>query len=64
MLFLPPVVVSKTGCLNLYESQPDFIGPDLRKNEVISFVKSGLRDLSISRTTFDWGVKVPGDEST
>ncbi len=45
----------------LYESQPDFIGPDSRKNEVVSFVKSGLRDLSISRTTFDWGVKVPGD---
>ena len=48
--------------LALYESQPDFIGPDVRKNEVISFVKSGLKDLSISRTTFDWGVKVPGDE--
>jgi methionyl-tRNA synthetase len=48
--------------LKLYESQPDFIGPDSRKNEVISFVKGGLRDLSISRTTFDWGVKVPGDE--
>jgi methionyl-tRNA synthetase len=48
--------------LKLYESQPDFIGPDSRKNEVISFVRSGLRDLSISRTTFDWGVKVPGDE--
>jgi methionyl-tRNA synthetase len=47
--------------LALYERQPDFIGPDSRKNEVISFVKSGLRDLSISRTTFDWGVKVPGD---
>src|SRR3979490_1761461 len=47
--------------LSLYASQPDFIGPDSRKNEVISFVKSGLRDLSISRTTFDWGVKVPGD---
>jgi methionyl-tRNA synthetase len=46
--------------LALYNSQPDFIGPDSRKNEVISFVKSGLRDLSISRTTFDWGVKVPG----
>src|SRR5437868_520942 len=45
--------------LHLYESQPDFIGPDSRRNEVISFVKSGLRDLSISRTTFDWGVKVP-----
>jgi methionyl-tRNA synthetase len=47
--------------LKLYESQPDFIGPDSRKNEVVSFVKGGLRDLSISRTTFDWGVKVPGD---
>jgi methionyl-tRNA synthetase len=45
--------------LALYESKPDFIGPDSRKNEVISFVKGGLRDLSISRTTFDWGVKVP-----
>jgi methionyl-tRNA synthetase len=47
--------------LDLYESQPDFIGPDSRRNEVISFVRGGLRDLSISRTTFDWGVKVPGD---
>jgi methionyl-tRNA synthetase len=49
--------------LALYETQPDFIGPDSRKNEVISFVKGGLKDLSISRTTFDWGVKVPGDEN-
>ena len=47
--------------LALYDNQPDFIGPDSRRNEVVSFVKSGLRDLSISRTTFDWGVKVPGD---
>jgi methionyl-tRNA synthetase len=47
--------------LELYESQPDFIGPDTRRNEVISFVKGGLKDLSISRTTFDWGVKVPHD---
>jgi methionyl-tRNA synthetase len=47
--------------LQLYESRPDFIGPDSRRNEVISFVKSGLKDLSISRTTFDWGVKVPND---
>ncbi|GAC68636.1 methionine--tRNA ligase [Gordonia soli] len=45
--------------LELYESNPDFIGPDVRRNEVISFVKGGLRDLSISRTTFDWGVPVP-----
>jgi methionyl-tRNA synthetase len=48
--------------LALYEQHPDFIGPDSRKNEVVSFVKSGLRDLSISRTTFDWGVKVPNEE--
>ncbi len=47
--------------LALYEGQPDFIGPDSRRNEVISFVKGGLKDLSISRTTFDWGVKVPND---
>jgi len=47
--------------LALYDNQPDFIGPDSRRNEVVSFVKSGLRDLSISRTTFDWGVKVPSD---
>jgi methionyl-tRNA synthetase len=47
--------------LALYQSQPDFIGPDSRRNEVISFVKGGLKDLSISRTTFDWGVKVPDD---
>ena len=47
--------------LALYESQPDFIGPDARRNEVMSFVKRGLKDLSISRTTFDWGVKVPND---
>jgi len=47
--------------LKLYADQPDFIGPDSRRNEVISFVKSGLKDLSISRTTFDWGVPVPDD---
>ena len=47
--------------LKLYESQPDFIGPDSRRNEIVSFVKGGLKDLSISRTTFDWGVKVPND---
>ncbi|WP_439925372.1 methionine--tRNA ligase [Nitrobacter sp. JJSN] len=47
--------------LALYESQPDFVGPDSRRNEVVSFVKGGLKDLSISRTTFDWGVKVPDD---
>jgi methionyl-tRNA synthetase len=45
--------------LALYKRQPSFIGPDSRRNEIVSFVKGGLRDLSISRTTFDWGVKVP-----
>jgi methionyl-tRNA synthetase len=44
-----------------YNDHPDFIGPDSRRNEVMSFVKGGLKDLSISRTTFDWGVKVPDD---
>ena len=48
--------------LKLYEDQPDFVLPRERMNEVASFVRSGLQDLSISRTTFDWGVKVPGDE--
>ncbi len=47
--------------LALYAAEPNFIGPDSRRNEVISFVRGGLRDLSISRTTFDWGVRVPGD---
>ncbi|MCL2713207.1 MAG: methionine--tRNA ligase [Alphaproteobacteria bacterium] len=45
--------------LKLYEEHPDFIGPDSGRSEVLSFVRRGLRDLSISRTTFDWGVKVP-----
>ena len=45
-----------------YEANPDFIGPDERRNEVVSFVSRGLKDLSISRTTFDWGVRVPDDE--
>ena len=48
--------------LALYEESPGFIGPSERRNEVISFVKSGLKDLSVSRTTFNWGVPVPGDE--
>lgn len=42
-----------------YEAHPEFIGPVVRRNEVVSFVSGGLRDLSISRTTFDWGVQVP-----
>jgi methionyl-tRNA synthetase len=45
-----------------YEAHPGFIQPESRRNEIISFVKGGLRDLSISRTTFSWGIPVPGDE--
>jgi methionyl-tRNA synthetase len=46
--------------LDLYERVPDFVLPRERLNEVASFVKSGLQDISVSRTTFDWGIKVPG----
>jgi len=49
--------------LAYYDANPDFILPASRRNEVIAFVKSGLGDLSISRTSFTWGVKVPGDEA-
>ena len=48
--------------LEFYEAHPDFIAPESRMNEVVSFVKGGLKDLSISRTTFDWGVPVPDDK--
>ncbi|MEE1656542.1 methionine--tRNA ligase [Microvirga sp. CF3062] len=44
-----------------YEAHPDFISPETRRNEITSFVRSGLQDLSISRTTFNWGLPVPGD---
>jgi methionyl-tRNA synthetase len=47
--------------LEYYENNPDFISPKSRKNEVISFVKSGLKDLSISRKAFSWGIKVPSN---
>lgn len=47
--------------LKFYEEHPDYILPTSRRNEVISFVKGGLKDLSISRTTFSWGIPVPGD---
>jgi len=50
--------------LDLYEAQPDFILPPERRNEVVSFVKGGLEDLSISRTTLDWGIPVPGGASS
>ena len=49
--------------LKLYNDQPDFIRPDSRRNEIMRFVEGGLRDLSVSRTSFDWGVKVPGSEN-
>jgi methionyl-tRNA synthetase len=45
--------------LDYYEKNPDFISPSSRKNEVISFVKSGLKDLSVSRKSFSWGIQVP-----
>jgi methionyl-tRNA synthetase len=48
--------------LALYEARPDFVTPDKYRNEIVAFVKRGLKDLSISRTTFDWGVPVPGDD--
>ena len=46
--------------LDLYTAQPDFIQPEARRNEVMRFVEGGLSDLSVSRTSFDWGVPVPG----
>jgi methionyl-tRNA synthetase len=48
--------------LEFYDEHPEFIRPETRRNEVISFVRSGLRDLSVSRTSFNWGIPVPGDE--
>ncbi|MBV1798372.1 methionine--tRNA ligase [Siccirubricoccus sp. G192] len=49
--------------LEFYQRNPDFIAPASRRNEVLSFVRSGLQDLSVSRTSFRWGVKVPGDDA-
>ena len=49
--------------LDLYEAQPDFVQPDSVRNEIVSFVRRGLDDLSISRQSFDWGVRVPWDDS-
>ncbi|MBT5513871.1 MAG: methionine--tRNA ligase [Rhodospirillaceae bacterium] len=48
--------------LKFYDDNPNFILPKTRRNEVTSFVKGGLQDLSVSRTTFNWGVPVPGDD--
>ena len=52
----------ETKLLQFYEDNPDFIAPVSRRNEVVSFVSSGLRDLSISRTSFNWGITVPDDK--
>ncbi len=49
--------------LKFYDEHPDFIRPVSRRNEIVSFVKGGLKDLSISRSTFDWGIPLPFDES-
>ena len=49
--------------LELYETRPDFVQPESARNEVVAFVRQGLEDLSISRSSFDWGIKVPWDES-
>ena len=51
----------KLYLLDYYENNPNFISPKSRKNEVISFVKNGLKDLSISRKAFSWGIKVPNN---
>ena len=48
--------------LKFYKENPDFIQPESRKNEVVKFVESGLKDLSISRTSFNWGIPVPNDD--
>jgi len=48
--------------LEFYDANPDFIRPEARRNEVISFVRSGLKDLSVSRTSIKWGIPFPGDE--
>lgn len=56
--------LSKYGdrLIDLFENNPEFLQPDTRRNEMIAFVKQGLDDLCISRTSFDWGIKVPLDE--
>jgi len=48
--------------LEFYEANPDFMGPESTRREVVSFVRGGLKDLSVSRTSFSWGIPVPGDE--
>ena len=62
-LLLPHERRSSEQLLDLYETQPDFVQPESVRNEIVQFVKQGLDDLSISRSTFDWGIKVPWDDS-
>ena len=59
-LFLPPLAIRRQAARAL-SRVPDFVLPKERLNEVASFVRGGLQDLSLSRTTFDWGIKVPGN---
>lgn len=49
--------------LALYRDNPEWLRPESRRNEIMRFVEGGLRDLSVSRTSFDWGVKVPGSDN-
>ncbi len=57
-----PLAKYQQQLLDLYEQNPDFIQPESARNEIVSFVRRGLKDLSISRSTFDWGIKVPWDD--
>ncbi len=57
-MVLPPVQIS-AAVADFYAANPDFIRPEARRNEVMRFVEGGLSDLSVSRTSFDWGVPVP-----
>ena len=52
----------QNALLDFYKKNPDFIQPEARRNEVLSFVEGGLQDLSITRTTIRWGIPVPGEE--
>src|SRR5699024_12796519 len=49
--------------LELYRTQPDFVQPESARNEVVAFVQQGLKDLSVSRSAFDWGIPIPWDDS-
>ncbi|MBK8480028.1 MAG: methionine--tRNA ligase [Proteobacteria bacterium] len=49
--------------LEHFERHPDFVQPEMRRNEIVNFIRGGLRDLSVSRSTLRWGIRVPGDDS-